>query len=149
MRRELTSFIQKLLGKFVQVKAFKDVAVTEVDMNDPTLFLDDSKIIIGYTTRQAMKSNNFLPLEEAAVIQSCRSFFIAAYEYSVSPLPLANEVLKHAEVLQVESRETASFESLEYFVNKFPTLKARLKGKMGKLYDQFISYQLLRDSVVA
>ena len=97
---------------------FKDVAVTEVIMNDPKRFLDDSKILIGYTTHQAMKSNDFLPLEET-------------------------------EVAETGSRKTASFKSIQYFVDKFPTLRAKLEGKMDKLYDQFISHQVVQDSVVA
>ena len=71
-----------------------------------------------------------------------------AYEYAVSHISFSDRLLKHAEVLQVENRETASFDSIIYFVERFPILKAKLIGKMDMLYDQFTSYQLLPNSVV-
>ena len=147
-RSELVCFIQKLLGRFLLVKAFKDVPIPEVGVQDPDNFLDDNRIMIGFTTRQAFKSNNLLPREEAKVVSCCRSFFVMAYEYAVSHISFSDRLLKHAEVLQVENRETASFDSIIYFVERFPILKAKLIGKMDMLYDQFTSYQLLPNSVV-
>ena len=136
-RSELVSFIQKLLGRFLLVKAFKNVPIAEVGVQDPDNFLDDNRIMIGFTTRQAFKSNDLLPREEARIVRCCKSFFVMAYEYAVSHISFSDELLKHAEVLQVENREIASFDSKIYFVERFPTLKAKLNGKMDILYDQF------------
>ena len=124
------------------------VPIAEVGVRDPYNFLDDNRIMIGFTTRQAFKSNNLLPREEAKVVSCCRSFFVMAYEYAVTHISFSDRLLKHAEVLQVENRETASFDSIIYFVERFPILKAKLIGKMDMLYDQFTSYQLLPNSVV-
>ena len=148
VRRELTGFIQKLFGRFLQVSAFKEIPVTDVNLQDPSNFLDDDKVMIGFTTRMAFNKHNLLPKEEQEVAQACRSFFVASLEYAMSHLPLADDLLKHAEVLQMANRETANFESILYFVERFPTLKAKLVDKMDKLYDQFTTYQLLPDSMV-
>ena len=66
----------------------------------------------------------------------------------MSHISFSDGLLKHAEVLQVENRKIACFDSIIYFVERFPTLKAKLNGKMDILYDQFTSYQLLPNSVV-
>lgn len=139
---ELTSFVHKLLGRFMLVSAFKETLVTEVDIDNLSNFLPDNKVMIGFTTRAAMQKN-LLPAEEKKVITACKSFFVAAYQYAVSHLPFSEELLKHAQVLQFDHRDTADYDSLVYFVNRFPTLKAKLEGKMDELYDQWTEYQLL------
>ncbi len=73
---------------------------------------------------------------------------VEAYRYAMSRLPIHDPVLLHAEVLQFDRRLTANFDSLVFFVEKFPTLKLKLEGSMDKLYDQFTDYQGLQDIMV-
>uniref|UniRef100_H3AIW8 HAT C-terminal dimerisation domain-containing protein n=1 Tax=Latimeria chalumnae TaxID=7897 RepID=H3AIW8_LATCH len=117
-------------------------------VQDPSNFLSDQKLVIGFSTRMTTQKHNLLPTKEAAIVKGCRSFLVAACQYAFSHLPFTNVLLQHAEVLQFENREVADFDSLVYFVERFPTLKAKLDDKMDQLYDQWTAYKLLPDSVV-
>uniref|UniRef100_H3B5F2 Uncharacterized protein n=1 Tax=Latimeria chalumnae TaxID=7897 RepID=H3B5F2_LATCH len=147
LRRELTCFMHKLLGRFMQVTAYKEKPVTEVNMQDPSNFLSDQKLMIGFSTRMTIQKHNLFPTEEAAIVKGCRSFLVTACQYEFSHLPFTDVLLQHTEVLQFENK-VADFDSLVYFVERFPTLKAKLDGKMDQLYDQWTAYKLLPDSIV-
>ena len=71
---------------------------------------------------------------------------VEAYKYAISHLPINDPVLLHAKVLQCDCHTSADFNSVVFFVQKFPTLKLKLEGSMDKLYDQFSDYQALDDS---
>lgn len=62
---------------------------------------------------------------------------IEAYKYAISCFPIHDHVLQHAKVLQFDSRTTAEFESLLFFVQRFETLKFKLEESMDQLYYQF------------
>ena len=100
------------------------------------------------TTRSKMTANDFFTHEMQRVAEHCQIFMIDAYGYVMSHLPIHDPVLLHAEVLQFNHHSLANFESLVYFIQKFPKLKTKLEGSMDKLYDQFTDYQGLQDSLV-
>uniref|UniRef100_H3AWC3 Uncharacterized protein n=1 Tax=Latimeria chalumnae TaxID=7897 RepID=H3AWC3_LATCH len=140
LRRELTCFMHKLLGRFLQVTAYKEKTVTEVDLQDPNNSPSDQKLMVGFSTRM---HHNLFSTEEAAIVKGYRSFLVAACQYAFSHLPFRDVLLQHVEVLPFENREVADFDSLVYFVERFSTLKAKLDGKMDQT-----AYKLLPDSVV-
>ena len=142
MSSELTSFMYKLLGRFLLVSAYKDRLITDIDIDDSNNFLPDQQIMIGFTTRSYIQKHCILPAEEKKIISACKSFYVAAYRYATSHLPFSDEVLKHAEVLQFEQREVhvAGYDSLVYFVKRFPILTTKLEGKLDVLYDQWVEY---------
>ena len=56
-------------------------------------------------------------------LQVCRKFFVAACSYIKQKLPLNNELLKHAEVADVQLRvHGVSYTDLDYFLERFPCL---------------------------
>ena len=81
----------------------KEKPVTDIDIHDTSNYLSDTNMMIDFTTRMTIQKHDILPAEEAAIIQGCRSF-VAAYRYAASHLPFDNELLQHAEVINVGSR---------------------------------------------
>ena len=73
---------------------------------------------------------------------------VAAYMYATSRLPISDPVLHHAQVLQFEQRSSADFNSITFFIERFPTLQEKLKDSMDKLYDQFTDYESLDQAVL-
>ena len=75
-----------------------------------------------------------------------RGFFTKACDYAKSKLPLSDEVLIHSEVIDINRKETASFASVKYFVDRFPCL---LQGdppcSLDILEEEFCSYQIDHD----
>lgn len=65
----------------------------------------------------------------------------------MSHLPVEDPVLKYAEIAQFEQRNTADFQSLVYFVERFAPLKTKLEGSMDLLFDQYTDYQSLPDDI--
>lgn len=148
IRKDFMSFLQKLLGRCVTVQSYKDKdldAITHSDLNDETILLPPQKVMIGFTTRATMREHEMLPNEEAKTARKCQTFMLAAIDYAIKHLPLTDPLLKYAEVLNFSERMQHSFDSMVFFVEKFPTLKSRVCDKMDAVYDQFTRYQLLSD----
>lgn len=145
LHKHMQQFLRKLLGRFVKAEALATTSVKSVDMEDDAVLLSLDKVMIGFSTRSTMNSND-LHHEREKVARNCRVFMIEAYKYAIAHLPLHDPVLQHAEVLQHECRTTAEFDSLLFFVEKYPTLKLKLEASIDKLYDQFSDYQALDDT---
>ena len=50
--------------------------------------------------------------------RSAQAFYETAYKYSLNNLPHSDDLLKHAEVVNWETRKDASTDSLGYFVKR-------------------------------
>ena len=51
-----------------------------------------------------------------------RNHFVSVCNYIVSKFPLRSEVLHHSEVTDISKQEMATWESITFFVKKFPIL---------------------------
>ncbi|XP_041348870.1 uncharacterized protein LOC121368275 [Gigantopelta aegis] len=145
LRREQLSLLTDIYVRFVTpnaVASCKDVL--HLEHNDKRNQRDNSEVFIGREARQYLRT-----LEEADAVskgeidiffESVRRFYSAACTYIVSKCPLDSELLLCAEVADVSLRKTEQFSSVEYFVNKFPSL---LGGrKMDDLEMEFLHYQV-------
>ena len=142
MHDSIKAFLRKLSGRFVRPDVLATTNVFDIDTENEEIFLSSEKIMIGFFTRSNIASNN-LYHESDRVSFNCRIFMIEAYKYAISRFPIHDHVLQHAKVLQFDSRTTAEFESLLFFVQRFETLKLKLDKSMDQLYDQFSEYQAL------
>ena len=51
-----------------------------------------------------------------------RNYFVDVCNYIVSKFPLRSEVLHHSEVADISKQKLAAWESITFFVKKFPIL---------------------------
>ena len=76
-----------------------------------------------------------------------RMFYTKATQYVKSTFPLNDTVLQHAKFVNFEKRADVGFDSVEYFVHRFPYLHALTTPiEMDILQEEFVSYQLLSDT---
>ena len=141
---EVMKFLNSLLGRFMKVEYISELS--KDDVIDPTLYLDKEKVMIGFATRAAMRNKDFLPMEEARIVSGAIQFMQKAYLYGRCHFPLTDPVVEHAAVLQIQNRRSADFQSVLYFIERFPTLKILIGDNVDNIYDQFVAYQLLPDS---
>ncbi|EDO42979.1 predicted protein, partial [Nematostella vectensis] len=140
LRQGLSDFLQKLLGRCMLATSYKDKDLDDrasMNFENEDLFLSPKDVMIGFTTRTTMQKHNLLPEEEKKLAQDCRKFMTASLQYACKNFPLKDPLLKHAEFLNFHERANQTFDSVQFFISKFPTLEAAMEGKMDALYDEF------------
>lgn len=143
---EINSFLETLVGRFIDRNNCNS-ELEIYDFNPHENHLSNSELMIGFLTRNTIRSVNLELHVENKIFNSCREFFIRAYEYAVKHLPFGNELFLNAKFLNFSKRKEVSFSSIMYFVNQFLELKKRLSGHLDELYDEFISYKNLTDRI--
>ncbi|EDO46688.1 predicted protein [Nematostella vectensis] len=139
LRQGLSDFLQKLLGRCMLATSYKDKDLDDrasMNFENEDLFLSPKDVMIGFTTRTTMQKHNLLPEEEKKLAQDCRKFMTASLQYACKNFPLKDPLLKHAEFLNFHERANQTFDSVQFFISKFPTLEAAM-------YDEFCAYQAL------
>ena len=145
----IREFFKQLLGKFVTIHAIKAKAdILEVDFNDLDNQLDDSKLVIGFTTRQKLRKlfddGDISELTKNKFYKAVRSFYIDAASQALKKLPFDDPVLSNSVFLNFEEKEDCSVNSVEYFCHKYSNVLKFQNSDMNKLQDQFLDYQLLK-----
>ena len=138
MLEMINVFLRKLLGRFVKPEVLGCNDLGQVNVDNPDHWLHHSEVMLGFLTQSTMTSQNFLPGEKKLVSENCRHYMVEAFKYAVSHLPIHDEVLKHAEVVRFDQRQSAEFQSISFFVQCFCPLRDKMTDYMDKLFDQFI-----------
>ena len=67
--------------------------------------------------------------------------------YIIATYPSNDDLLRHASFLNFENRVNIGFDSVEYFVSRYPHLHGlTVPREIELLQEEFVSYQLLNDS---
>ena len=133
-----SSFLRKLLSKFVTVRAIKETEdVTQVDFTLSANQLDDANITIGITTKQRLKKlldeGDILERQKIIFYKSVRSFFIHAASEALRKLPFSDEVLE----------DNWTFSSVEYFCARYSHILNFTPSDLDRLQEEFLDYQML------
>ena len=67
-----------------------------------------------------------------------RKFFTAVCDYILKKFPINNEVIRHASVADPRKRLESKFESVSFFMDRFPLLE----DKRDSIQHEFVHYQL-------
>lgn len=97
--RHAFNVAHKLLGRCIKAEALIDADLTSVSVDDQDNVLPADQVMIGFTTRSTMTSQDFLSQEKRLVAEHYQLFMVEAYKYAMSHLPVNDPVLRHAEVL--------------------------------------------------
>ena len=96
------------------------------------LFDSDSLIDVGFVTRTALNnlvsSGDIGAEDEKRFYEGARSFFIEAFEYAVSHMPVNDELLVNVEMVYFEEREKLEPSMVQYFVQRYSTKVEVLKS---------------------
>jgi hypothetical protein len=128
MLDSLTELLTNLYIRFVTPSAVTEAeSILTVDFANRKNQKERHDLVIGSTTKQYIseqKEAGSLSGSDLRVFyQSVRSYLTAACTYIMSKFPLDDPLLRHAaSFLNIENRKVAKFESVEYFIERFPCL---------------------------
>ena len=88
LHKHMQHFLRKLLGRFVKAEVLATSSVRSVNIDDATVLLSLDKVMIGFSTRSIINSND-LHHEKDKVARNC-SFHD---KYAISRLPLHDPVV--------------------------------------------------------
>ena len=155
LQDKIEFFVSKILSKFVKMRVIKDAiesgTLLDLDFLSVANQMDDSSLFVGFVTKQTLRKL----LDDGDIADSAvdkfymgvHMFYTRAMQYVKSTFPLKDEFLHSARFLNFEKREEATFDAVESFVHRFPHLHALMEPhEMELLQEEFISYQLLRDT---
>lgn len=96
--------------------------------------------------RELFNDGDISEHDQAKFYRSVRAFYERAMEYALLNLPLEDALLQNAGFVNFHVRETATFQQVEYFVERFGALLPfQSPREMDVLLDEFVEYQLLQD----
>ena len=153
---KLQSFFFNLLSKFVKVSIIRD-AKEKGELFDVDFSIDnqlqDGKIFIGIMTRQILRKllneGDIAEYEVSKFYSGVRDFYTTAIQYIKDTYPLSDPFLQHAKLVNFQDREEICFDSVEYFISRFPHLSAlNTPRETELLQEEFVHYQLLSDSEI-
>ena len=147
LKKQLHGVYNELLVRFVTPQAIaKAKTVFDVDYSCRENQKDRCDLIIGASTKQLiseLKATQLISTSELRVFYtSVRQYFSTALDYIKDKFPFNDELLHHAQVIDIDNRADAKFSSVEYFVNRFPCLLKGDEGEKDDLELEFVKYQV-------
>ena len=143
MRREMLRMVRALLSKFVKPSAllYKDLTTVEYKLTSNQK--ENSEIVIGEDARaflDAKEANHLKDDRIAEFFCNVKKFFVEVTDYLLKWLPISEPLLQHAEVADVTLQVESKFQSLRYFLQKFPCLLPE-NVSVSDVSEQFSLYQ--------
>ncbi|CAB4028208.1 Hypothetical predicted protein [Paramuricea clavata] len=110
----------------------------------------DNSLFIGFVTKtqlcKLIEEGDISPALQNALYKSVRAFYVRTLEYAIDNLPLNDDLLENAKLVNFNRREYAELSEVEYFVNRFELLLSfQSPQEMDKLSEEFVEFQLLCD----
>ncbi|XP_013383769.1 uncharacterized protein LOC106154078 [Lingula anatina] len=143
LRRRLHSLLKELLVMFVKPSAMIYKGVLDVQFTVSSNIKAENDLLIGDEAKAFLsqkKDNHLRDKRIQEFHKNVKSFFSTACSYIKQKLPLSCELLKHAEVTDMQ-RQTESYQSsVQFFLKKFPCLIP--EEERGKLESEFALYQV-------
>ena len=134
-----------LYVRFVRADAIMKAAVFKVNYKEKKTQKHRETLVIGCKTRDFLndcKEEQKMNSDQRQVFfDSVRDYYCRAVEYILSKFPLDCELLKHAEILDPQKKTKTNFESVVYFVDRFPCLHY-MKPQLDVLQMEYLRYQV-------
>ena len=148
-------FLTSVLCKFVKISVIRDTQdkgeLIYIDFVSTNNQLPDSTLFIGFITKQILnkllEDGDIGDSEVKWFHKGVRNFYTTRTQYIIKMYPLNDEILKHARFVNFERRDQISFDSVQFFVHRFPHLHSLTSpGEVEMLQEEFLSYQLQSDA---
>ena len=150
LHRELSSMLKDIMLRFVKPAVVVSEPLTTVKFMDRKNQKSDEDLMTGKAAKDYLKAScqsteetdqpSLSQTDISAFYSAVRSFYEKACDYILKTWPLHDELLQHAEVLDLHMRQHKKFASLKYFVERFPCLLR--EDKMDQLEIEFAHYQV-------
>ena len=149
LQPQLWNLVKKIIGKVSKPSVLREYitagTVPLASLKESSNQVGNSELVIGYvtmqTTKQLHREGAITDRQLANFFKAAREFIVCATEYLLKWCPLEDELLIHATWLHFEQRLEKHFNSVEYFVHRYPNIFPEMN--MDKLNEEFLSYQML------
>ena len=85
---------------------------------------DRHDLVIGAATKQYIATHKLSHVQKDTFYKAVRQYFCRACDYIILKFPLKSDVLEHAKVANIGKRAEMNFESVLFFMDRFPALNA-------------------------
>ena len=116
----MKDIIRKLCIRFIKPVALVDIDVTEIEL-ELSNFLPNNEIDIGYKCKTWVHKN-LNKEEQEKFFMYIKDYLSVAVKYLSKKCNLDNPALIHATAADPDNKLKASFSSIEYFVDRYPSL---------------------------
>lgn len=143
LRGALHSVMRKILSRFVKPSAMVGKSVDEVQFKLSYNQKVDNDLVIGNAAKEYIKNKEKNHLRDRRIREfysAVRQYFVNACEYIKSNLPLNEPILLHSEIADTDKQSLAKQSSVEFFVDRFPSLIPEGSTK-DNIFEQFVLYQ--------
>ena len=150
LRRELNSLLKNLLVRFVKPAVIrKSENVCEVNFTLKFNQKENSELVVGAQVRKFIDAETkseenptgrLTKSDLATFYSAVRLYCETACQYIATKFPLNDELLLHAEVVDLELRDEKTFASLAYFINRFSCLLPD-SSQLSQLEQEFAYFQ--------
>ena len=147
----IRSFLRTTFSKFLTIQAIKsNNDITLVNFTDHSNHLIDNALGIGLVTKSTLerllKEGDISEYQYRKFFEAAKGFFIKTAIEALAKLPFDDDILHHAKFVNFEQRETCTFDSVEFFCNKYSSILPLDLRQKEQLNQEFIGYQLLEKS---
>ena len=155
VRMKCLELLSKLLLKLVKPSVITEAAdILDIDYSDRKNQKSREELVIGSETQHFLETcrnnNSMMSDERTEFYDAVHVYYAAAIRYIVEKFPIRDELLLHAEVVDISRRTGAKFKSIKYFTTHFPRMLATAHtdastesgSVMDKLEMQFLLYQV-------
>ena len=95
LHQEVTTFMKKLLLRFMQPQAVQD-DISTINVKDSNKYIQLSDVFTGDQAKSYVEECDDLSTSDIKQFrENCRNFWIATAEYAIKKLPFSNELLKN------------------------------------------------------
>lgn len=118
LRSFLLELFKSVLSRFVVPSAVKSNYPLDVDFYCRQNQKKDSELVIGEATVKLV--TKLSAADQNQFYESVREYFVKICHYMRHKFPFSEEVLVHSSVANLDTISEASFESVRFFINRFP-----------------------------
>jgi len=152
---QMHNFLKSIMCRFIKPSLIKDVGddLTEIDYTDKNNHLDNDKVHIGLITRNKLRillnEGDIIVSTQNRFLQGVIAFYESAVTYAIANLPFEDDLLKHAQFVDMKPRLDSSFTELAYFIERFPELFPYSNPKDQELLcTQLTEFQTMQDALI-
>lgn len=141
LKETLCSLYFNLIARFVTPAAVeKSESILSLNYKKAKNQKLNEDIVIGAKTRQYLNDSELSPEEKEQFFSCVKNFFCSACDYILEKFPLKDEYLEHASVANVKDKAKKKFESIRYFLKKYPNVFEGIDH--DEIEIEFASYQI-------